>query len=347
MMLRMLHAADLHLDSPFAGLTPEQAADRRALQRQLPEQMAALCRDYDCQLLLLAGDVFDSRRVCPETVQALRDALGSCGAKVFIAPGNHDPYTGDSPWAMTRWPDNVHIFAGKPEAVTLPELGCRIWGGGFTQGECWDSLPVVADCGLLEIGVYHGDPETPGPYRAISNGELAQCGLDYLALGHIHRTQLPKQVGKTWYGWPGVTMGRGFDECGVHGVFLTELDRNSCRTRLIPIPGPRYEKLTAVLGTAPNLPADSDQVICRLTITGEGEPPDLQAIHSLLADRFLSLELRDETTPPPDLWASCGDGSLRGLTMDILKRRLDGGDAKVAALAARYVLAALEGREAP
>jgi DNA repair exonuclease SbcCD nuclease subunit len=186
------------------------------------------------------------------------------------------------------------------------------------------------------------------PYCPVTTAQVRDSGLDYLALGHIHRTQLPKQVGKTWYGWPGVTMGRGFDECGVHGVFLTELDRNSCRTRLIPMPGPRYEKLTAVLGTSPKLPDDSNQVICRLTITGEGEPPDLQAIHSLLADRFLSLELRDETTLPQDLWARAEEDNLTGLFLREMRRRLDAADEAERAnilLATRFGLAALEGGE--
>ena len=346
-MIRILHAADLHLDSPFSALSPEQAAQRRGLQRRLPGLLADLCLDRGCDLLLLAGDVFDGRRVSPETVEALKMAFARCRVPVFIAPGNHDPYTGTSPWALTAWPENVHIFTGAPASVTLPDLGCRVWGGGFTAAACDGGLPPVVPGGLLEIGVYHGDPETPGPYRAISRGDLEQCGLDYLALGHIHRTQLPKQAGRTWYGWPGVTLGRGFDECGTHGVFLTDLDRSSCKTEFLPIPGPRYEAMTVPYGQTPRLPADSGNVICRLTVTGEADEPDFDALRRALEPHFLALDLRDETVPVRDLWSTCGDGSLRGTALEILKRRFDEGDQQTAALAARYVLAALEGRDAP
>ena len=76
-MLRILHAADLHLDSPFAGLSPEQAAQRRKLQRQLPDRIVDLCHLHRCDLLLLSGDVFDGARVCPETVEALQRAFES------------------------------------------------------------------------------------------------------------------------------------------------------------------------------------------------------------------------------------------------------------------------------
>ena len=346
-MLRILHGADLHLDSPFAALPPEQAQARRKLQRQLPDRIADLCLEYGCDLLLLAGDVFDGKRVCPETIQALRSALGRCGARVFIAPGNHDPYEDDSPWAVTVWPDNVHIFTEPSDCVTLPDLGCRIWGGAFLEAVCFEPLPRVQSRGLLEIGVYHGDPTHSGPYRYLPEDLVQQCGLDYLALGHVHKPQLPRQMGKTWVGWPGVAMGRGFDECGAHGVFLTELDHGSCKTTALTLPGPRYECITVGAGAAPELPADSENVICRLTVTGESDPPDLEALYEMYAPRFLTLEVRDETTPPPDLWSACGDGTLRGMTMEILKTRYDGGDSKLAALAARYVLAALEGRDAP
>ena len=349
-MLELLHAADLHLDSPFAALRPEQAAQRRALQRQLPDRIVDLGNDLGCPLLLLAGDIFDGERVCPETIAALRQALARFRGRVFIAPGNHDPYGPRSPWAGADWPENVHIFTGAQEAVALPELGCRVWGAAFGSEACFDALEPVEPCGLTEIGVLHADPEKPGPYRYLPPAALQACGLDYLALGHIHKTALPRRAGNTWYGWPGVALGRGFDECGVHGVFHVILDGGDCRAELLPLPGPRYERITVRAGEALRLPEDSGDVICRLCFTGESEPLDLERLRETLAPRFLALELRDETTPPPALWDSCGDGTLRGLALGALRARYDRAEPAerpAIALAARYVLAALEGREAP
>ena len=74
-MLKLLHGADFHLDSPFAGLTPEAAQARRRLQRRLPLELAALCKREKCDLVLLAGDLFDSGRVTPESVEALQQGL--------------------------------------------------------------------------------------------------------------------------------------------------------------------------------------------------------------------------------------------------------------------------------
>ena len=132
-MLTILHAADLHLDAPFASLAPEQARRRRAEQRELLERLAALARTQQADLVLLSGDLLDSGETYHETVQALSSALGRMEAQVFIAPGNHDFYSPRSIYAGTRWPENVHIFSTvQVESVELPALGCVVHGAAFT-----------------------------------------------------------------------------------------------------------------------------------------------------------------------------------------------------------------------
>ena len=156
-MVKLLHTADLHLDSPFSGLTPEEALRRRRLQRQIPMALAERCRAEGCGLWLVAGDVFDGGRLAPETVEALQAAWEHCAVPVLVAPGNHDPYTSDSPWARVKWPGNVHVFSGLWEAVELESLGCRIWGAAFQGREARGLLgATAAERGFWEIGVLHG-----------------------------------------------------------------------------------------------------------------------------------------------------------------------------------------------
>lgn len=343
-MIHLLHCADLHLDSPFSGLTPEQAAGRRRLQRQLPQKIVELSNRLHCDLILCSGDAFDGERVCPETLEALRSAFARSEAPIFVAPGNHDPYGERSPWARVSWPEQVHLFRGQQQSVMLPELGCRVWGAAFTAQDCYDDLSPVGESNLIELGVFHGDPQNQSAYRYLSKECIEASGLDYLALGHIHKTAMPYQVGKTWVGWPGVAMGRGFDETGIHGVFEVHVDKGTCEAKLLPMGGPRYEQLQIPAGKEFTLPADTKNWICRLTITGESEPLDLASYEQQLAPRFYALELRDETVPPLDLWADCGQDTLRGKALELLRREED---PQLAALAARYMLAALEGREEP
>ena len=109
-MLHILHAADLHLDAPFAALSPDQARQRRQEQRQLLSRLADLAIDRGADLVLLAGDLLDHRQTYRETAQALADQLGRIPAPVAIAPGNHDFYALSSLYAAPIWPRNVIIF---------------------------------------------------------------------------------------------------------------------------------------------------------------------------------------------------------------------------------------------
>lgn len=349
-MLRILHGADLHLDSPFSAFSLEEGAKFRKLQREALLELTEKCRQLHCDLLLLAGDVFDGTPV-PETVEALQEALANCGAQVFIAPGNHDPYTTRSVWADAHWPENVHIFGGEMTAVTLPSLSCRVWGAAFRGIEAEGLLkPILsAEDGFLEIGVFHGDPVNDGPYHPISRETLMTCGLDYLALGHIHKESTLEKAGKTFYGWPGCAMGRGFDECGEKGVWYIELEKGNCRQSFLPLSFPRYEILTLPADRI-SIPPETEGSICVLVLTGESDPVDTKAVENRLKDRFLSLEVRDATTPKRDLWAGCGEQTLRGMALAHLKETYDRtqeGEKPVVLQAVRCLLAALEGREQP
>ena len=160
-MPRIIHGADFHLDSPFTGLPPEKARQRRRESRELLEKLGELAKKEQAELVLLSGDLFDGERVYPETVERLRAVLGGMGCPVFIAPGNHDPYTSRSPYAAGHWPDNVHIFrSAQIEAVELPELNCVVYGCAFTGPERTDQalsgFAAPAD-GRLHLMCLHGD----------------------------------------------------------------------------------------------------------------------------------------------------------------------------------------------
>lgn len=343
-MLKILHAADLHLDSPFAAFSHEEAAEMRGIQRQIPMELARLCREKQCDLLLLAGDVFDGLQVYPETVEALKTAFARCGAEVFIAPGNHDPAVLNSVWRKEQWPENVHIFTGDMTSVTLSDKKCRVWGAAFRDTRAYDLLqpiPKTGD-GFLEVGVFHGDPVNPGGYHPISLETLAACGLDYLALGHIHKASTLQKAGKTHYGWPGCPMGRGFDECGEKGVWYVELGTD-CKQEFLPLTVPKFEILSLDIHDL-TVPEEAEGSICCLILTGESEKVDVEAVEAELAPHFRRLEVRDDTVRPRDLWAGCGQQTLRGQALAYLKERAED---PLAEQAVRCLLAALEGREQP
>ena len=148
-MIRILHAADLHLDSPFEGLSEEKAALRRSEQRQLLRALAQLRAESGAQLVLLAGDLFDSASAWAGTEDTLRLAIAEMEAPVFISPGNHDFYARGGRWQRLALPENARLFTGgRLEHFDLPELGVRVWGAAFTDrvsGPLLDRIDIMVE----------------------------------------------------------------------------------------------------------------------------------------------------------------------------------------------------------
>ena len=355
-MLKIIHGADFHLDSPFSGLTPKRAAQRRGEQRELLERLAELARKKGAGLVLLAGDLLDSERVFPETALALSKALASIPCPVFIAPGNHDPYTDRSIWTALNWPDNVHIFRSHDlERVDLP--GCTLWGRAFTgahqETSPLEGLAVPGD-GKLHLAVLHGCVGERNGYGPISPAEIAASGLDYLALGHIHQGSGLNKEGSTFWAYPGCPEGRGFDELGDKGVLYVEAEPGQVKSQFVSLAKRRYEIITAdITGPAgplaailEALPGRTSDLICRLILTGEGPAPDLVNLEQTLAPEFYGLTLVDRTRLPRDLWARREEDTLTGLFLRTMWEKCQAEpDNQALQLAARYGLAALEGGE--
>ena len=353
-MLKILHAADLHLDSAFSGRNQAATARLRAALAAVPEKIGDICRREGCDLLLLAGDVFDAVPN-PDTLQRLKRVLAELKIPVFITPGNHDFCTPASPWLGEFWPENVHIFT-KPtvETVALSALDCRVYGAGFAAMDCGPLLENFRIAGVekYHIAVLHGDPvQQNSPYNPITQAQVASSGLQYLALGHVHKTD-SFRAGHTLCAWPGCPMGRGFDELGQKGVLLVTIDE-SADARFIPLDVPRFYELEAPVHTtasaaiADALPAAGTEDFYRVTLTGESEAVDLNALSAQFA-RFPNLELRDQTQPPADLWGCVGSDNLEGVYFGMLKEAAEDGSeesARIALLAAKISRKILDGGE--
>lgn len=358
-MLTILHAADFHLDSPFHSLPIQEAQQRRQGQRKVLESLGELALAHKVDLVLLAGDLFDSDQVYPETLEALSRTLGQMPCPVVIAPGNHDCYTPHSPYAAARWPGNVHIFTGESvTAIPFPELGVTVYGcafvGPFREDDPLAGFSAPRD-GSVSIGLFHGEVAKAGRYAPIAPESLASSGLAYAALGHVHAAQAHAD-GPTPWAYAGCVQGRGFDEPGDKGCYLVRLENSRADFTFLPLPGPRYWVLSAPVGDDPAaavaqaLGQDRREDYVRLTLTGESEPLDLPALQTLGDGLCRVLQLRDQTLPALDLWARAGEDTLTGHFLREMKARLDAAseaDRPLVQAALRCGLAALEGRERP
>ncbi len=360
--LKILHAADLHLDSPFEGLPAGKASIRRGEQRELLGRMAALAEQEKVDLVLLSGDLLDSDNTYFETGEELVRSLGSINAPVFIAPGNHDYYSDKSPYAKLEMPENVYLFTKTQiEYVELPQLGVRVYGAAFTDKRCpalLENFHGEKTEGMRNILCIHGEfGVRDSIYNPITEAQLSASGMDYAALGHIHKASGLRQAGETWYAWPGCPEGRGFDETGEKTVNLIELSPEGCTLRTTSIASRKYVVLDVnVTGSDPllaihtQLADETVRDVYRIILSGEVDTaPDLNKLRRNLEEFFFELQLRDNTRLKQSVWEKAGEDTLRGLFLMKLRARYDNArsdeERNRIEQAARWGLAALDNRE--
>jgi DNA repair exonuclease SbcCD nuclease subunit len=236
--LRFIHAADLHLDSPFRGLAHTSTKLRDELQAAT---LGAFARIVDhtieskADFLLLAGDLYDSKDRSLRALVAFRrqmERLAERDISVYIVHGNHDPLNG---WGSEfQLPPNVTTFSGKPATEPVIRRGkevARVTGISYSRERVTENLAASMkpdsdspySVGLLHANVAgqtgHAD------YAPVTLEELTSAGFDYWALGHVHtRSVLADSPATVVY--PGNPQGRNPREAGPRGCLQVDINRN-------------------------------------------------------------------------------------------------------------------------
>ncbi len=362
-MIKILHAADFHLDSAFGALTAAQARERRGEMRELLDRLAQKANEEKADIILLAGDLFDGAALYRETAEALAESLGEICGKVFISPGNHDPYVPGGAYAAVKWPENVTIFKyGMMESVELPDLNCVVYGAAFKNAAQTESLLrgfVAPEDDRIHVMVLHGDvTNAESNYNPISKDDIAKSNLHYLALGHVHQFSGVQKAGKTFYAYPGCAEGRGFDELGEKGLLCGTVSTDGAEMRFVPMAYRRYEILTvditgrdAMQAVEEALDSGFENNICRVILTGESDETGVEVakLQERFAPHCYHLEIRDRTRVGEDIWARAEEDSLCGLFLKDLRAKYDAAETdeqrEAVELAARFGLAALLKRD--
>ena len=259
MRFSFIHAADLHIDSPLAGLRLKDEevakrfaqAGRRAVEALIAETIAS-----KAAFLIIAGDVFDGDWKDVSTglffVRVI-SALHRAGIPAFIVKGNHDAES-----LMSRelpYPDTVKIFkSSKAETFPLDDLRVALHGRSFPNrlnADFVETYPAKRD-GWLNIGVLHTSLDgTRGHegYAPCSVDDLKRYGYDYWALGHIHAAEIVSR--DPWIVFPGNLQGRSVRETGAKGaVRVTVEDGRIVDVTPVALDGARWAHVTIDVGDA-------------------------------------------------------------------------------------------------
>ena len=244
--IKVLHCADLHFDTPFKELSKEVSDVSKNELLEVFKNIIDLSINENIEVLLIAGDVFDNLTVNKNTLFFISDQLKRIkNIKVFISPGNHDPYNEKSFYSMINWPENVYIFKGDMEFKEVKELNLVVWGAGFRNSYENETLLKNIDVynDKINIMLLHGEitsGNSNNEYNPIYIKDIYESNIDYIALGHRHKFSGILKAGITTYAYSGCPQGRGFDEAGEKGVIVGEIYKGGTDLKFFPMYKRKY-----------------------------------------------------------------------------------------------------------
>ena len=344
--IRFIHAADLHLDAAFSGLSRDIPADFAERLRTATftafRRLLDLCERESPDFLLLAGDVYNQEDASVSAQLALRDGfrrLESLSIPVFLVHGNHDPLA--SRLRSVRWPGNVTVFGELPDAVPVFRKGegtplAIIHGASHASGRETRNLAALfrrtEACGL-HVGLLHatpGDADGVARYAPFSQGDLKASGMDYWALGHIHdRREVCREP---LAAYPGCTQGLHINEPGEKGCLLVTAEARpdggyAVRTSFRPLGPAVWKTLEMDLGGVASLDelenrlrtgldraaaevwSGCEMLLVRLRLQGRTELDGLLRKGTTCAE--LADRLREDGSGVPRIWIKDIDVATR------------------------------------
>lgn len=257
MSFRFIHASDLHLGSPFKGLSEKDghvAARFAVASREAFRRLIDMAIDERAAFLLIAGDIFDGEWKDNTIGLYFGSELaraGRAGVRVFIAKGNHDA---DSVVTKSlQLPDNVFLFPSRSaKTEVINDLKVAIHGRSYPNRDVpldfVTSYPEMRP-GWLNIGLLHTSCDgRPGhlPYAPCQPAELAVKGYDYWALGHVHQHEIVQR--DPWIVFSGNLQGRNSRETGPKGAVLVEVvEERIAKVKHVALDAARWEHVTVDL----------------------------------------------------------------------------------------------------
>ena len=337
--MRFVHTADVHLGRSSRAFGTAAPEHRQRLMQAF-ERCLTCCRDYEAQLLIIAGDLFDSPRPPERTAQRVRSLLGDLSSQsqvvaTVLIPGTHDPIQSGSlyeRWLAEGLPDGVHLLSAEQPTLEVPDLDVAVH---FAEdARMFQPNAQVA----LNIGVLHGSVQIPGLVDEdeviIAQEQIADCGMDYLALGHWHSfgNYSQQDVVALYPGSPEIV---GLDQAEQGQVLVVDLDdEGHCTWEQVATGTLQYHQQDLDLADFANIEeliqsilelADGDTILdARLVgITPEQMVVDCDRILGRVEEQFFRIRLTDESYAD---WDETGPGPsslVAGRFRELMKERFE------------------------
>lgn len=236
--VKILHCADIHIGAAESFLKTN--ADSRRIETLLTfEKIIDLGVQNTVDAILIAGDLFDTNTLSDRFVDAVFSKISECGIKTIFSAGNHDPLDAESPFLTRDLPQNLYVLGVKDECITFEDINLKVYGrsfgSAFLQGK--QQFDIETDKDYVNLMVQHGDlcSDLSSDYNAITPTFVKNSGMDYIALGHVHKRSPIGNIGTTYFAYCGCPEGQGFDELDEKGVYIGEISRGKCELSFVPV----------------------------------------------------------------------------------------------------------------
>lgn len=243
MEIKIAHCSDIHIGASISSLE-NKCYERRNEIKNSFFKIIKKCELEKVRVLCVAGDLFDDTTVTQPDIEEVKNICKNAPFKIVISPGNHDPFTADSPY-NSNWPENVSIFKNNNlESIEFPELNLRVWGAAFVsryeRKSFLKNIEFFKDS-FINLCVLHADIlGNQKVYNPVTVAEIEKSKMDYIALGHIHKRSRILKAGETFYSYSGSPESLGFDEPGEKGFYLGCIGKNFCDMKFEKISSRSY-----------------------------------------------------------------------------------------------------------
>lgn len=304
--MKIIHTADLHLDSPLTTrLDSKKVKERKGELLLSFKRLAENAESEQAEAFIIAGDLFDSERIGKRTLKNTLDIIASHPAVTFLyLAGNHERAVLSG--SKLPLPKNLRVFSDKWSSFVLGNV--NFIGRTETSPDMFSDIPIEE--GKVNIAILHGELRDKSDFGGvIGKSELSGLDIDYLALGHYHtysQTDIGTRFKAVYCGTP---EGRGFDEAGPKGFVTVEVGRNSLSHsfsesayRTLHIKEVDVSDADSDIGAVYKIEKEIGKVrkgdLLRIRLVGArklGRSFDTETILSSFSNSFYYAEIKDET----------------------------------------------------
>lgn len=327
--MKFVHIADIHFDAPFISLNGKEylVNQRKLEQRNVFKKVIEYIKKENIDYLFISGDLYENEHIQKSTIDFINTQFESIpNTKIFITPGNHDPYIKGAFYDTYKFANNVNIFK-KSNVEKYSDENIEIYGLAFNDFYM-HANPLEnfypEENNKFKVLIMHADlngtKDREGlSYNPISEKFLENLKFNYIALGHIHKNNFENNK-KIIY--PGSLVSLGFDEIGNHGMVIGEFINNKLNLEFLELD---ERKFTEVNIDITDMFSQNDIIeyintlyieknnLCKVILNGERKfVINTKEIQKFINDENI-IKIKDETKLGYNLEEIAKEKTLRGI----------------------------------